>query len=63
MNSKQRVHAALKREPVDRIPIFMWYHPETPLENIFAMLAAAGLSREKIFDSASQIRNRLIMDR
>jgi uroporphyrinogen decarboxylase len=29
MNSKQRVHAALKREPVDRIPIFMWFHPQT----------------------------------
>jgi len=29
MNSKERVYAALKREPVDRIPIFMWFHPET----------------------------------
>lgn len=29
MTSKERVHAALKREPVDRVPIFMWYHPET----------------------------------
>jgi uroporphyrinogen decarboxylase len=29
MNSKQRVHAALKKEPVDRVPIFMWYHPQT----------------------------------
>jgi uroporphyrinogen decarboxylase len=29
MNSKQRVHAALRREPVDRIPIFMWFHPGT----------------------------------
>ena len=29
MNSKQRVHAALRREPVDRVPIFMWFHPET----------------------------------
>jgi uroporphyrinogen decarboxylase len=29
MNSKQRVHAALRREPADRIPIFMWFHPET----------------------------------
>jgi len=29
MTSKQRVHAALKREPVDRIPIFMWFHPDT----------------------------------
>ena len=29
LTSKQRVHAALRREPVDRIPIFMWFHPET----------------------------------
>lgn len=29
MNSKQRVHAALRRQPVDRIPIFMWFHPGT----------------------------------
>jgi uroporphyrinogen decarboxylase len=29
MNSKERVHAALKREPTDRVPIFMWFHPHT----------------------------------
>ena len=29
MFSKERVHLALKRQPVDRIPIFMWYHPIT----------------------------------
>jgi uroporphyrinogen decarboxylase len=29
MNSKQRVHAALRREPVDRLPVFMWFHPKT----------------------------------
>jgi len=29
MNSKQRVHAALRREPIDRVPIFMWFHPDT----------------------------------
>lgn len=29
MTSKQRVHAALRREPVDRIPIYMWLHPDT----------------------------------
>ncbi len=29
MTSKERVHAALKREPVDRVPIFMWFHPDT----------------------------------
>ncbi|MCI0493500.1 hypothetical protein L0Z72_00725, partial [candidate division KSB1 bacterium] len=31
MTSKQRVHAALKRKPVDRIPIFMWFHPDTAI--------------------------------
>ncbi len=29
MTPKQRVHAALRREPADRIPIFMWFHPQT----------------------------------
>jgi hypothetical protein len=29
MNSKQRVHAALRRQPVDRIPIFMWFHAQS----------------------------------
>ena len=29
MNSKERVHAALQRKPVDRLPVFMWFHPET----------------------------------
>jgi len=32
--------------------------PETPLENIFAMYAAAGISKEKIFDNAADIRLR-----
>jgi len=29
MTSKERVHAALRRRPVDRVPIFLWYHPDT----------------------------------
>ncbi|MHC4146846.1 MAG: uroporphyrinogen decarboxylase family protein [Planctomycetota bacterium] len=29
MNSKERVHLTLQRKPVDRIPVFMWYHPQT----------------------------------
>lgn len=29
MNSKKRVQKALNREPVDRVPIFMWFHPST----------------------------------
>jgi len=27
--SRQRVLAALQHKPVDRVPIFMWFHPET----------------------------------
>lgn len=29
MNSKERVSAALRRQPVDRLPVFMWFHPAT----------------------------------
>ena len=29
MTAKERVHAALNRKPVDRVPIFMWFHPNT----------------------------------
>ena len=29
MTSKERVTAAMNRQPVDRIPIFMWFHPGT----------------------------------
>jgi uroporphyrinogen decarboxylase len=29
MNAKFRVHAALRRQPVDRVPIWMWFHPES----------------------------------
>lgn len=29
MNSRERVYAALKREPADRVPVFMWFHPDT----------------------------------
>lgn len=29
MNAKSRVHAALNRERTDRVPVWMWLHPET----------------------------------
>jgi len=29
MTPKQRVHAALSRQPADRVPVFMWFHPVT----------------------------------
>jgi hypothetical protein len=32
--------------------------PETPTENIFALYAAAGVSRQEIFDRAADLRNK-----
>ena len=29
MNAKSRVHAALRREPVGRVPVWVWFHPDT----------------------------------
>lgn len=29
MTPKERVHAALARQPVDRVPVFLWFHPGT----------------------------------
>ena len=29
MIPKDRVHLALQKKPTDRVPIFMWYHPQT----------------------------------
>ncbi len=29
MNSRERVRAALRRQPTDRVPIYMWFHPDT----------------------------------
>jgi len=33
--------------------------PETPIENIYAMYEAAGISKEKIWDNASDIRKKM----
>jgi uroporphyrinogen decarboxylase len=29
VNSQQRVRAALAKQPTDRVPVFMWFHPDT----------------------------------
>jgi uroporphyrinogen decarboxylase len=29
MTSKERVIAAINRQPTDRVPVFMWFHPDT----------------------------------
>lgn len=44
MISKERVYAALKRQPVDRVPIFMWFHPETAI----AMGKELGVSPDEV---------------
>lgn len=37
MTSRERVAAALARQPADRVPVFMWFHPDTA-RNLSAML-------------------------
>ncbi len=32
MTSRERVLRALRKEPVDRVPVFMWFHPETKVQ-------------------------------
>jgi hypothetical protein len=29
VTSKERAHSALQRKLTDRVPVFMWYHPQT----------------------------------
>jgi uroporphyrinogen decarboxylase len=29
MTSRERVYAALRKQPADRVPVFMWFHPQT----------------------------------
>jgi len=29
MTAKERVYGALEKQPTDRVPIFMWFHPQT----------------------------------
>lgn len=54
MNSKERVHSALQKKPVDRIPIFMWYHPETAQKLIQTIEIPAGLFDEVMCNDVKQ---------
>jgi uroporphyrinogen decarboxylase len=42
MTSRERVHAALNRKPVDRVPVYMWFNPLTAdlLANLLEIPAA-----------------------
>ena len=54
MNSKARVHAALRREPVDRVPIFMWFHPDTAGRLAQALEVPPGRVSEVMGDDVRQ---------
>ena len=54
MTSKQRMHAALRREPVDRVPIFMWFHPQTSARLAMLLELPVGRVDEAMGNDACQ---------
>ena len=54
MTSKERVHAALRKEPVDRVPVFMWFHPETAARLGTLLEIPAGRVPEAMGDDVRQ---------
>ncbi len=47
MTSRERVHAALRRQPVDRVPVFMWFHPGTTAR-LAALLEVSPAAVERV---------------
>jgi uroporphyrinogen decarboxylase len=64
MNHRERIHAALKREPVDRVPVFMWYHPATAQKLAQLLEIPAGLIAEAMGDDVKQtwVNNNFAME-
>lgn len=54
MNSKARVHAALERTALDRIPVWMWYHPETSLRLAQDLRIPSGRLADALGDDVRQ---------
>ncbi len=54
MNSRERVYAALRRRPVDRVPIFMWFHPGTAARLARELEIAPGDLAEVMGDDVRQ---------
>ena len=54
MLPKERVHAALRRQPVDRVPIFMWFHPATTVRLASALDVPVALVPEVMGDDIRQ---------
>lgn len=64
MNASERVHAALKREPVDRVPVFMWFHPATAKKLADLLEIPAGFVSEAMGDDVKQtwVNNNFAME-
>lgn len=54
MTSKERVLAALRREPADRVPVFMWFHPVTARRLARLLDIPAGRVSEAMGDDIRQ---------
>jgi uroporphyrinogen decarboxylase len=54
MTSRERVRAALERRPVDRVPIFMWFHPRTAARLGRLLEIPAGLVGEAMGNDVRQ---------
>ncbi len=54
MTSRERVYAALRREAADRVPIYMWLHPETARRWGAMLELPAGLVAAALGDDVRQ---------
>jgi len=54
MTPRERVHAALARQPVDRVPIFMWFHPDAARRLAGLLEIPAGRLSEAMGDDVRQ---------
>ena len=54
MNSRERVSATLRREPVDRVSVYMWFHPVTARRLAELLEIPAGCVAEAMGDDIRQ---------
>lgn len=54
MNSRERVIATLARKPLDRVPIFMWFHPSTARQLATLLEVPAGAIGEVMGNDVAQ---------
>jgi uroporphyrinogen decarboxylase len=54
MTHRERVRRALRREPVDRVPIFLWFHPDTARKLAALLAVPPGVLSVALGDDFSQ---------